>query len=249
VTNDYRPEIVKPVEDMAVSLQHDYDLVSNFTLFPAQITSYQQRAGGMTQLAPDRLDLPLQDLRLPIADCGTQRVPGIADCEDPGQQLTPLSPQPAINPQSAIRNPQLLEGFVRLDSSTPTAHIPIHLPAGNIVVASNFRSDDSVPDGTPVLALTLHTASENDSHITLQAGMSTASWNGQCPGCSIVASWMKLAQPLGAQSYAGAYSQFEADIWGAPPLQVTSPITSVDVKSLLSNSTVYFWGLEMRSEK
>jgi hypothetical protein len=67
VTSDYRLNMARSMDAVAARLQDRYDLQSNFTHFPAQLTTYRLSSGGLTQLPPARLALPEQDLRLPLA--------------------------------------------------------------------------------------------------------------------------------------------------------------------------------------
>lgn len=67
ISNDYRLSVVRHFDGWASTLaQRDYELLSNSTHFPAQITTYQRSAQKESQLPPARLDLPEQDLRLPL---------------------------------------------------------------------------------------------------------------------------------------------------------------------------------------
>lgn len=65
VSNDHRLAQVRYLDEMAGRLAAEYGLVSNTTLFPAQVTVYGQGT-GLPSPAPFRLDLPEQDLRFPI---------------------------------------------------------------------------------------------------------------------------------------------------------------------------------------
>lgn len=66
VTGDFRLRQVRSFDAMAARLAADYDVVDAMSRFPAQITVYDLRPGGLAQLPPGRLDLPEQDLRLPL---------------------------------------------------------------------------------------------------------------------------------------------------------------------------------------
>jgi hypothetical protein len=66
VSNDFRLSIVRYFDGMSDQLSSNYKVVSNTTLFPAQVTVYQQTTVPTFQLIPSRLDLPEQDLRFPI---------------------------------------------------------------------------------------------------------------------------------------------------------------------------------------
>ncbi len=66
ITADYRLSQVRGFDGFAGRLAADYDLAASFSQFPAQLTAYQRRSSGLTRLPPGRLDLPEQDLRLPL---------------------------------------------------------------------------------------------------------------------------------------------------------------------------------------
>jgi hypothetical protein len=66
VSDDFRLSMVRYFDEMAKKISNDYTLVSNMTLFPAQITIYEKTTAKKIQFAPGRLDLPEQDLRFPI---------------------------------------------------------------------------------------------------------------------------------------------------------------------------------------
>src|SRR5262249_11881947 len=66
VSDDFRLEMSRPLDEMAKRLRREFDLVSNMTVFPAQITVYERSGNGLTRPAPGRLALPEQDLRLPL---------------------------------------------------------------------------------------------------------------------------------------------------------------------------------------
>ncbi len=66
VSNDFRLFQVRYFDEMARGLSKNYALVSNMTLFPAQITVYEKARADSPQFVPSRLDLPEQDLHFPI---------------------------------------------------------------------------------------------------------------------------------------------------------------------------------------
>lgn len=66
-SNDFRLWQVRHLDEMAKRLSQDYNLVSNATLFPAQITVYEKAPAQTFQFVPSRLDLPEQDIRFPVS--------------------------------------------------------------------------------------------------------------------------------------------------------------------------------------
>lgn len=66
VSNDYRLSMVRYFDTISTELSNEYNLVSNTTLFPAQVTVYERNSDESSQLPSSRLDLPEQDLRFPI---------------------------------------------------------------------------------------------------------------------------------------------------------------------------------------
>jgi hypothetical protein len=64
-SNDYRLNRIRWLDATADSMQSGYKLVSNTSVFPAQVSLYE-RSGGQNTFAPSRLGLPEQDLRTPF---------------------------------------------------------------------------------------------------------------------------------------------------------------------------------------
>ncbi len=72
VSSDYRLPMVRHFDSWGAELLgQGYTLLTNITQFPAQITVYQRGPRHGTQIPPARLDLPEQDLRLPMEIEGT----------------------------------------------------------------------------------------------------------------------------------------------------------------------------------
>lgn len=65
-SSDYRLSQVRYFDQFGASLAGDYSLVSNVTMFPAQVTVYDKSPSGSSLAVASRLDLPEQDLRFPI---------------------------------------------------------------------------------------------------------------------------------------------------------------------------------------
>lgn len=212
VSNDYRLDMVRPMDALADKLQADYGLVSNMTLFPAQITVYAKSQGGLTQPPPGRLGLLEQDLRLPLQTPQT------------GRQINGFVRLDSVIPRVSVP--------LKLDVSN----------TGNVLVVTSYSTERTLPEGTPVLSLTFHIASAADKEIVLRSGKETAALDGSCAGCSVVGSWTKLSHLVGAQNYPGAYRQYQARLWGAQAQGLAGRITSVELSSLLDEGTVYFWG-------
>jgi hypothetical protein len=67
VSNDYRQENNRKMDDLSLSLAGRYKVVSNSAVFPAQITVYERTdAPGPQAVYPARLALPEQDVKLPL---------------------------------------------------------------------------------------------------------------------------------------------------------------------------------------
>jgi hypothetical protein len=67
VSNDHRLGLVRYFDSLLRKTDNSYSLVSNRTLFPAQITVFDRsEIGNLGQIWPARLDLPEQDLRFPL---------------------------------------------------------------------------------------------------------------------------------------------------------------------------------------
>lgn len=214
VSDDFRLFQTRSFDEMeALLLKSSYRLVSNYVLFPAQITAFEQSPqGNRGQIFPSRLDLPEQDLHFPIV---------------------------------VSINGWKIEGFMRLDKQRPL--IETFVPTGsngNVWLLSNYRVDRPVPAGTPVFSLQYETISGVQKEIILKAEEETSNWNGACTSCSQIANWTKLIHLIGAYSYPGAYSQYEAKIWGIQILlEDQAPGSALKISYLLPTGTGYFWGL------
>jgi hypothetical protein len=213
VSNDFRLSQVRYFDQMEAGISQDYSLVSNRTLFPAQITVYEKEPSQSIQFVPSHLDLPEQDLRFPI------NIPAH------GWQIN---------------------GFARLDGITHIVTIPLTVEnAGNLWVLTNYRTDTIQPSGTSVFNLHFNARPGNgDTKLALHAGEETAAWEGYCNSCVSIHEWTKLLQLLGSYAYPGAYSQYQAHIWGYQLMNLdTQKFESVTITYLLSNGTGYFWGI------
>jgi hypothetical protein len=210
-SNDHRLELTRPLDTFAESLDKEYQLVTTFSVFPAQITVYERgRPGGLVDFYPSRLDLPEQDLRLPLR---------------------------------AERERWALPGFMRLDSERPEVALGARVPPGRVTVASNYRSAEPFPEGTPVARLLFETEDGNYQEFVLRSGEETAAWGARAPRCQPLASWTKRVHLLGTKQYPGAYEQYTAHIWGTASPLLTGGATRLRVQSLLPGGTFYFWGV------
>jgi hypothetical protein len=67
ITNDFRLSQVRNFDQIATDLSEDYTMVSNQTLFPAQITVFEKSQKNQpSAVLSNRLDLPEQDLQFPL---------------------------------------------------------------------------------------------------------------------------------------------------------------------------------------
>ncbi len=64
-SNDHRLDQVRYLDGVANKLSNEYGLVSNTTVFPAQVTVYNKNVDS-SPIVPSRLDLPEQDLLFPF---------------------------------------------------------------------------------------------------------------------------------------------------------------------------------------
>jgi hypothetical protein len=128
VSDDYRVAMDRQLDTLAAALQADYALVTNMTLFPAQITVYERRAGGDAGVAPARLALPESDLRLPLAGPGGEPLWGFARLDD-------VTPQVRI-PLRDLRGPlRVLTNY----------RAPAPLPPGTPVLQLQFITPGAAP--------------------------------------------------------------------------------------------------------
>jgi hypothetical protein len=210
VSNDFRLSQVRYFDGMSDQLNSSYKVVSNVTLFPAQVTTYQQTNTSAFQVIPSRLDLPEQDLMFPV---------------------------------SVPSKDWKINGFMRLDNQRTSIQItPPENMDGHWYVLTDYRSDTSVRQGTPIFSLKYANAAGFSQEIILSEGRDTSTWNGYCGRCLDVASWTKLVSLVGTYYYPGAYNQFQAHIWGAT-INVKGPVTSLQISYLLPGGTGYFWGI------
>lgn len=210
-SNDHRLSMVRPLDEMARKLPGEYQLASNITVFPAQLTVYD-RTLPARRLAfyPSRLGLPEQDLRLPLR----------------------------VEPEG-----WLLEGFMRLDSEQPGIELAANLPPGPFWAASCYRADQGLPNGAPAAVLRFESADASATEVVLRAGVETAAWDAASAPCRLIGQWTKRAHLVGWQSYPGAYRQHRAAIWATLCPGCKTPVSCVEVRSLLESGTFYFWGV------
>jgi hypothetical protein len=207
-SNDYRLEMTRWLDGMADSMQSQYKLISNTSLFPAQISIYE-KSDDVKTFAPSRMGLPEQDLQTPL---------------------------------SILMERATIEGFVRLDKDRPSATVPLPPTVSSFWIATNFRSNQLLPPGTPVMGLRFHGQGRKTTELTLRAGFETAPWDGSCSLCKPLGAWSKRVHILGARSYPGAYRQYDAIIWGTRSTPIAIPATLAEIRLLLERGTVYFFG-------
>ncbi|HUS15694.1 MAG TPA: hypothetical protein VM536_11840 [Chloroflexia bacterium] len=136
-----------------------------------------------------------------------------------------------------------IPGFVRLDATTPSAHIPLHAVDAPAWIVTNYQTAAAVPDGTEVAKLVLHDAAGAGTAVSLRAGVDTANWAARCSSCSPVAGWRKRFSLVGAAYYPDAYREYDVHLWGTRAPRLRVPVKSIDVTSLLPDGTFYFWGV------
>jgi hypothetical protein len=73
VSDDYRLAQVRYLDQISNELAEAYSLVSNTTVFPAQVTVYDRTPQSDSSLIPSRLDLPEQDLHFPLLISGNKK--------------------------------------------------------------------------------------------------------------------------------------------------------------------------------
>ena len=215
VSDDFRLSQVRYMDTMEAGINNDYSLISNVTLFPAQITVYDKEPAQSipSQFVPSRLDLPEQDLRLPVyIPAHGWQINGFARLDD----ATPIVTVP-LNTENAE----------------------------SLWLLTDFRSENASPSGTPVFSLRFNGTSGHDvMDLVLHAGQETADWAGTCDSCAPIYEWTKSLQLLGSYAYPGAHSQYQAHIWGRQLTNLDGQkFDSVTVKYLLPDGTGYFWGI------
>ena len=138
-----------------------------------------------------------------------------------------------------------INGFVRLDNTTPSVTLLSNMEdVGNLWILTNYRAENLPKRGTPTFALRFTAADgSKEVEIILHEGEETASWDGQCNSCASVYEWTKSLHLLGNYAYPGAYSQYQAHIWGYPLNLPSQKFKSLTITYLLSDSTGYFWGI------
>jgi hypothetical protein len=117
--------------------------------------------------------------------------------------------------------------------------------ARSLLLLSNLTNAEKVADEQPIATLVITDKTGAQTKFTLRKGYETQSWDGQCvSGCQPVLSWHKRVAMVGASSYAGAYRDFQAKIWGVElPLQGSTDIQSVELTVLETGAELHLWGL------
>ncbi len=218
------PEIVLVSNDYRLSFVKNFDEMAknismNYTLVSNE-TLFPEQETVYEKILPERFQIPPGRLDLPEQDLRFPiNIPGR------GWQLN---------------------GFVRLDSQTPS--VILFFPNGdfgNLLVLTNYRVDNDPPQGTPIFSLDFKNPGGNNlSQVIFSAGNQTGSWQGSCSSCISIYSWTKLFALLGSYYYPGAYQQYQAHIWGSS-INLSSPyqFSSITITYLFSRGTGYFWGL------
>jgi hypothetical protein len=210
ISNDYRLPMIRSFDRMSLSLAHDYDLVTNIVQFPAQVTVYQRSADGLLHVPPARLDLPEQDLVLPIR--------------------TPT-------------HGWMLQGFARLDATTPSLDLRVVAPGATYLLANYRDAARPIPQGTPSLSLRWYGPDGQTQETILHAGVELGAWDGACGTCMPAASWTKRLALVGGHSFPDAYRQYNATIWAQRLVLPPWPAERVTLTSLLDGGTIYVWGI------
>ena len=235
----YAPDGVRVVSDLDACLGYDRVLLISSDYRLSMVRHFD---GWAARLAAQGYALVTNITQFPAQITVYRRSP------NSGFQVPParlgLPEQDLRLPMPAEMLGWQLQGFVRLDSQTPSYRGPASLLAGkDVYLVSNYRATAPIAQGTPVLSLTWLGASGQREEIVLRAGIETAAWDGMCEICEGIVTWPKRLHLVGAQAYPGAYRHYRVTIWGTSTVLPSWPVREIKVVSLLSEGTVYFWGV------
>jgi len=235
----YAPDGVRVVSDLDACLGYDRVLLISSHYRLSMVRHFD---GWAARLAAQGYALVTNITQFPAQITVYQRSP------KPGFQVPParlgLPEQDLRLPMPAETLDWQLLGFMRLDPQAPSYRGAVSLLAEKgVYLVSNYRVAKPIPRGTPVLSLTWLGASGQREEIVLRAGIETAAWDGMCEICERIATWPKRLHLVGAQAYPGAYRHYRATIWGTSTVLPSWPVQEIKVVSLLSEGTVYFWGV------
>jgi hypothetical protein len=157
-----------------------------------------------------------------------------------------LPEQDLVFPAKTNHSDWSIQGLMRLDKETPIVTVSVPENMERFSVLTNFRTESSVPNGTPVFRVEFVSSDKKVlDEIIVRSGIETAVWDGSCTDCQSVYRWLKRVHLLGTLSYSGAYRQYTANIWGFPLIQnrPEEKADSVTITFLLPNGVGYFYGL------
>jgi Dolichyl-phosphate-mannose-protein mannosyltransferase len=187
---------------------------------PSDVGTYHvDPATGNVTIPVQIYGLEFQDLRLPIPASAAGR---------------PLQ----LGGAFALPGPrQELAQTIPLDQS---------FQAGRVVLLSNVTGASQLLTGTQIATLKV-TKDDGSSRIfPIRIGYETSAWNVPCAvgGCQPVYTWRKRLALLGAASYPGSWSEFDASIFaGQFALEPPSRVRSLELDRIASTGTLNVWGI------
>jgi hypothetical protein len=162
-------------------------------------------------------------------------------------------PTRLLLPEQDLRFPLLanepkiyIRGFTRLTGEANEVTTTVNVSDISTLVLTNYRPGVTPPKpGEPVFRLLFQSNGDVQREVLLRSGVETAAWDGGCSECLSVYQWIKQSHLLGAQSYPGAYRQYQASIFGfyIQNLNLESGISSLEITYLLPDGEGYFYGI------
>jgi len=220
------------------ALQERYTVVDGFVRYPLFVyvlaskarAARSKSAGWRSLPAPvDLYGLALQDLALPV----TLRLP------DGGAG-------------PVVRGALTLSSAPSVDTRVITLARPVAMREA--LLATTLDNDSTLPDGSPVAALTLTFSGRADRQtITLYKGRQVDDWRrvgskAYPPGARYTAgyTWVKLISLVGQRGYPDAYRQFTAGI-AVTTLPVSGQsVTGLTLRYLAPSGTLHVWAVAAR---
>jgi hypothetical protein len=117
--------MVRYFDEMSAELGITYTLISNVTMFPAQVTVYEKTAEYKSAPPPSRLDLPEQDLQFPVHSTRLDEpMRGFSRLDSKLRSITILSNEEEVRALWVATNYRAASSAIPLE--TPVFKIELH---------------------------------------------------------------------------------------------------------------------------
>lgn len=129
--------------------------------------------------------------------------------------------------------------------------IPLLNPpkSNGLVILSNVTGAAKLPQGETIAELTVTGMDGLERTFPLRLGSETQEWDEKCAsenGCEIALTWYKNRALVGQYAYEGAWSDFEASIFGTK-LNLPEPqvVKSIAVRFVANSGQLQIWGIAL----